>query len=158
LNVENYFILFLLFAHFKHSIFDLTHHTSQKFAVGLTNRTILPYLHKLVDRCFSGKGIGYGYIFNENMDASLLKGILGTHLIETAELHYDVEHAEEWWFLQDNDPKHKSTLVRTWLFNHGIQCIEFPPYSPDLNPIEHLWADLARKNFNVTRWRNYKTL
>jgi transposase/uncharacterized coiled-coil protein SlyX len=95
--------------------------------------------------CFCGKGPGYCYIFNENMDGTLLKGILGTHLVESAELHYDVEHAERWWFLQDNDPKHKSTLVRTWLFNHGIQCLDFPPYSPDLNPIENLWADLARR-------------
>ena len=47
--------------------------------------------------------------------------------------------------LQDNAPQHKSVLVRTWLFNNGIQCIEFPPYSPDLNPIENLWADLARR-------------
>jgi transposase len=95
--------------------------------------------------CFSGRGLGYMYIFNENMDGTLLKGILGTHLVESAELHYDVEHAEPWWFLQDNDPKHKSNLVRTWLFNNGIQCIDFPPYSPDLNPIENLWADLARR-------------
>jgi transposase len=46
---------------------------------------------------------------------------------------------------QDNAPQHKSVLVRTWLFNHGIQCLDFPPYSPDLNPIENLWADLARR-------------
>jgi transposase len=95
--------------------------------------------------CFSGHGSGYMYIFNENMDAKLLQGILGTHLIESAELHFDVEHAERWWFLQDNAPQHKSVLVRTWLFNNGIQCIDFPPYSLDLNPIENLWADLARR-------------
>jgi transposase/uncharacterized coiled-coil protein SlyX len=95
--------------------------------------------------CFSGHGLGYMYIFNENMDAKLLQGILGTHLVESAELHFDVEHAEQWWFLQDNAPQHKSVLVRTWLFNHGIQCIDFPPYSPDLNPIENLWANLARR-------------
>jgi transposase/uncharacterized coiled-coil protein SlyX len=95
--------------------------------------------------CFSGHGQGYMYIFNENMDAKLLQGILGTHLVESAELHFDVEHAEQWWFLQDNAPQHKSFLIRTWLFNHGIQCIDFPPYSPDLNPIENLWADLARR-------------
>jgi hypothetical protein len=95
--------------------------------------------------CFSGKGLGYCYIFNENMKAKLLQGILGTHLVESAELHFDIENAEKWWFLQDNAPQHKSVLVRTWLFNHGIQCIDFPPYSPDLNPIENLWADLARR-------------
>jgi transposase len=95
--------------------------------------------------CFCGRGLGYCYIFNENMDGKLLQGILGTHLIESAELHFDVEHAEPWWFLQDNAPQHKSALVRTWLFNHGIQCVDFPPYSPDLNPIENLWADLARR-------------
>jgi len=95
--------------------------------------------------CFSGHGLGYMYIFNENMDAKLLQGILGTHLIESAELHFDVDHAEQWWFLQDNAPQHKSVLVREWLFNNGIQCIDFPPYSPDLNPIENLWADLARR-------------
>jgi hypothetical protein len=95
--------------------------------------------------CFSGHGLGYMYIFNENMKAKLLQGILGTHLVESAELHFDIEHAEQWWLLQDNAPQHKSVLVRTWLFNNGIQCIDFPPYSPDLNPIENLWADLARR-------------
>src|SRR5680860_777181 len=46
---------------------------------------------------------------------------------------------------QDNDPKHKSVLVRTWLFNNGISMLDFPAYSPDLNPIENLWNDIARR-------------
>ena len=27
----------------------------------------------------------------------------------------------------------------------GITCLNFPPYSPDLNPTEHLFADLTRR-------------
>jgi hypothetical protein len=95
--------------------------------------------------CFSGKGLGYCYIFNENMDARLLQRILGTHLLESAELHYEQDPPELWWLLQDNDPKHKSVLIRTWLHNHGIHVLDFPPYSPDLNPIENLWNDMARR-------------
>src|SRR4029077_2615 len=52
---------------------------------------------------------------------------------------------EQWYFLQDNDPKHMSREITTWLHNHGVTSIEFPPYSPDLNPTENLWNDLARR-------------
>jgi len=95
--------------------------------------------------CLCGKGLGYMYIFNKKLNAKLLQEILGTHLIESAALHFDVKHAEAWWFLQDNDPKHTSGLIQTSLFNHGIQCMDFPPYSPDLNIIENVWNDMARR-------------
>ncbi len=95
--------------------------------------------------CFCGRGLGYCYIFNENMNGKMLKKILGTHLKESAELHFEQDPPELWRLLQDNDPKHKSVLVRNWLFTNGIGLLEFPPYSPDLNPIENLWNDLARR-------------
>jgi len=106
----------------------------------------LPHPVKLnVWGCFCGRGLGYCYIFNENMDGKLLKKILGTHLKESAELHFDQDPPELWRLLQDNDPKHKSVLVKTWLHNNGITLLDFPAYSPDLNPIENLWNDLARR-------------
>jgi transposase len=106
----------------------------------------LPHPVKLnVWGCFCGRGLGYCYIFDESMDGKLLKKILGTHLKESAELHFEQDPPELWRLLQDNDPKHKSNLVRTWLHNNGISLLDFPAYSPDLNPIENLWNDLARR-------------
>ena len=74
------------------------------------------------------------------MDAKLYHRILSVNLIPTAKNFY--RDGEQWYFLQDNDPKHKSKLVTEWLHNSGVTCIDFPPYSPDLNPIENLWSDM----------------
>jgi len=106
----------------------------------------LPHPIKMnVWACFSGRGLGYCYIFNSNLDAKLLEHILDTHLIPSAALVFEQHPFEPWWLLQDNAPAHKSRSVQQWLHNHGIQLLDFPPYSPDLNPIEHLWADVETR-------------
>ena len=49
-------------------------------------------------------------------------------------------------FAQDNAPVHKAKIVKEWLAQwaqeNEVIVVQWPPYSPDLNPIENAWKML----------------
>jgi transposase len=49
------------------------------------------------------------------------------------------ERGEHLILIQDNAPSHTARATRADLQNRGIQCEKWPPFSPDLNPIEAVW-------------------
>jgi hypothetical protein len=94
--------------------------------------------------CFSALGPGYMAMYEGSLKAADLRDILRDYLVPTFREHFP--DAPTRWLLWDNDPgRHMSALVKNFLHTQGITCLDFPPYSPDLNPIENLWADMDKR-------------
>eukprot|EP01133_Synstelium_polycarpum_P023726 gene23726-28447_t len=86
-----------------------------------------------------------------NLTAEKYKEILEENLLPFAK----EKMGPDWYFQQDGDPKHRSQLMMGvvrrlpygkklrlpgWFSLNKITLLKTPPYSPDVNPIEHLWA------------------
>ena len=71
--------------------------------------------------------------------------VLMPHVLPLVNAHYLT-------FQHDNARPHVARVCRYFLNQNNVQVLDWPPYSPDLNPIEHLLDALdrmVRKRVNV---------
>lgn len=59
--------------------------------------------------------------------------------------------------LHDRHPAHRSKKTCEWLETLGIQVIKLPAKSPDLNPMEHVWAAVSRRVYSELKTYSSRT-
>ena len=78
------------------------------------------------------------FVFEENMNSQLFLKILRQTIIPFGK---DL-HGSKWELIMDNDPKHTSKKVKEFLHENQVTCPKIPARSPDMNPLENVWAML----------------
>jgi transposase len=100
------------------------------------------------------KGAGRLHVVEGNMNTDQYCQVLVNHFLP---------QANEWYptggytFMQDGAPCHTSKRSMQCLASHGIPVLPWPGNSPDLNPIETLWA-IVKKRLRTQTFTTKETL
>ena len=88
--------------------------------------------------CWHGFTLGSLVKLEGRLDSTAYQQVLEEHMLTDAAALI----GDDFVFQQDNAPIHTSRSTRQWLRQHDVTLLDWPPKSPDANPIENLWHEL----------------
>lgn len=94
--------------------------------------------------CISKHGVGPLITIDGTMDQHQYLEVLKDYFIPELRAA-EVKFGGNWVLMQDNAPAHTARLIKEYLSKESVTMLEWPPYSPDLNPIENIWNWIKKK-------------
>ena len=92
--------------------------------------------------CISHKGPGCASLYSGRINADRYIQTLENHLIPSVTLFYN--ESTNFKFQQDGVSPHTAHKTQDWFNKQGKEVLQNPPRSPDLNPMENIWACIDR--------------
>lgn len=106
--------------------------------------------------CFSGAGVGQLCELNGRLTSVKYIDILEEYMLPHAYAHHGTEH-NSFIFQQDGASAHRARATLNWLDNLGVQLMQWPAISPDMNPMENVWGVMAQEVYSHGR-RQFMTI